>query len=61
MRKDEQARDKMVKDVNVQILLDAVEVRRWAEHFEQVMNMEYQGGKYQCKWRLADAGIGRIE
>ena len=30
----------MVKDVNGQILLDGVEVRRrWAEYFEQVLNV----------------------
>ena len=30
----------MVKDVNSQILRDGVEVRRrWAEHFEQVLNV----------------------
>ena len=30
----------MVKDVNGQILLDGVEVRRrWAEYFEQVLNI----------------------
>ena len=29
----------MVKDVNCQTLLDGVEVRRWAEYFEQVMNV----------------------
>ena len=35
MRKGEQAREEMVKDVNGQILLDGVEVsRRWAEYFE---------------------------
>ena len=40
MRKGEQARDKMVKDVNGQILRDGVEVRiRWAENFEQVLNV----------------------
>ena len=40
MRKDEQARDEMVKDVNGQILRDGVEVRRrWAEYFEQVLNV----------------------
>ena len=39
MKKGEQARDEMVKDVNGQILRDGVEVRRrWAEHFEQVLN-----------------------
>ena len=41
MRKGEQARDEIVTDVNVQILRDGVEVRRrWAEYFEQVMNVE---------------------
>ena len=31
----------MVKDVNGQILRDGVEVRRrWAEYFEQVLNVE---------------------
>ena len=40
MRKDEQARDEMVKDVNGQILRDGLEVRRrWAEYFEQVLNV----------------------
>ena len=40
VRKGEQARDEMVKDVNGQILRDGVEVRRrWAEYFEQVLNM----------------------
>ena len=40
MRKDEQARDDMVKDVNGQILRDGVEVRRRrAEYFEQVLNV----------------------
>ena len=40
MRKGEQAREEMVKDVNDQILRDGVEVRRrWAEHFEQVLNV----------------------
>ena len=35
MRKGEQARDEMIKDVNGQILRDRVEVRRrWAEYFE---------------------------
>ena len=35
----EQAREEMVKDVNGQILLDGVEARRWAEYFEQVLNV----------------------
>ena len=39
MRKGEQAREQMVKDVNGQILRDGVEVRRrWAEYFEQILN-----------------------
>ena len=39
-RKGEQARNEMVKDVNGQILRDAVEVRRrWAEYFDQVLNV----------------------
>ena len=39
MRKGEQAKDKMVKEVNDQVLRDGVEVRRsWAEYFEQVLN-----------------------
>ena len=38
-RKSEQARDEMVKDG--QMLRDGVEVRRrWAEYFEQVLNVE---------------------
>ena len=46
VRKGEQARDEMVKDVNGEILRDGVEVRRrWAEYSEQVLS---QGGKYQC-------------
>ena len=40
MRKSEQARDEMAKDVNGQTLRDGVAVRkRWAEHFEQVLNV----------------------
>ena len=40
MRKGEQAREEMVKDVNGQIMRDGVEVRRrWAEYFEQVLNV----------------------
>ena len=40
MKKGEQARDEMVKDVNGQILRDGVEVRRrWDEYFEQVLNV----------------------
>ena len=58
MRKGEQARDQMVKDVNGQILCDGVEVRRrWAGP----ECGRCQGGKYQCSWELADAGDGRFE
>ena len=40
MRKGEQTREETVKDVNGQILLDDVEVRRrWAEYFEQDLNV----------------------
>ena len=40
MRKGEQTRDEMVKDVNGQILLDGADVRRrWAAYFEQVLNV----------------------
>ena len=40
VRKGEQARDEMVKDVNCQILRYGVEVRnRWAENFGQVLNV----------------------
>ena len=35
MGNDEQAMDEMVKDVNGQILVR----RRWAEYFEQVLNV----------------------
>ena len=41
MRKGAQARDEMVKDVNGQMLREGVEVRRrWAEYFQQVLNVE---------------------
>ena len=41
MRKEDQVRDEMVKDVNGQILRDGVEVkRRWAENFQLVLNVE---------------------
>ena len=41
MRKSEQVKDKMEKDVNGQILRDGVEVRRrWVEHFHQLLNVE---------------------
>ena len=38
--KGEQAREEMVKDVSGQILRDDIEVRRrWAQYFEQVLNV----------------------
>ena len=40
VRKGEQARDEMVKDLNGQILRDGVEVRRRCEeYFEQVLKV----------------------
>ena len=40
VRKCEQAREEMVKDVNGQILRDGVKVRRrWAEYFDQILNV----------------------
>ena len=40
VRKGEQGRNEMVKDVNGQVLRDGLEVRRrWAEYFEQVLNV----------------------
>ena len=40
MKKGEQARDEMVKDVNGQMLSDGIELRKkWAEKFEQVLQM----------------------
>ena len=44
INKGEQARDEMVKDVNGKILRDGVHVRRrWAEYFEQVLNVTDAG------------------
>ena len=38
VRKGEQAREEIIKDVNWQILRNNIEVRkRWAEYFEQVL------------------------
>ena len=34
-----QERDEMVKNVTGQILRDGSEVRRWAQYFEQVLNV----------------------
>ena len=48
VRKWEQARDEMVKDVNGHILRDGVEVRRrWAEYLELVLNV---AGKQISMW-----------
>ena len=74
VRKAEQARDKMVKDVNVQILRDGIEMRRRrAEYFKQVLNVidvrqaninAVADGGCQCSENLqlamADANVGRI-
>ena len=44
MRKSEQARDEMVKDVNGQMLREGVELRRrWAEYFEWVLMWKMSG------------------
>ena len=59
-RKGEQARDVMVKDVNGQILLDGVEVRkRWAEYFEQVLNVadvREANINVVCNWQMPVLG-----
>ena len=62
VRKAEQARDEMVKDVNGQILHDGVEVRRrWAEYFEQVLNVaDVREAKFNINlvgnWRMSVLG-----
>ena len=59
VRKGEQARDEMVKDVNGQILLDGVEVRRrWAEYFEQVLNADVWEANINVvgNWRMPVLG-----
>ena len=61
VRKGEQAREEMVKDVHGQILRDGVEVRRWAQYFKPGISQRCQGCKYQCSWQLVDAGVGRFE
>ena len=63
MRKGEQAREEMVKDVNGQILHDGVELRRrWAEYFEQVLNVaDVREANINIVGILADAGVGRFE
>ena len=64
MRKGEQAKEEMVKDVNGQILRDDVEVRRrLAEYFEPVLNVAdvREVNINVCSWQLADASVGRFE
>ena len=40
VKKGEQAREEMVKDISGRIFRDGVEVRmRWAQYFEQVLNV----------------------
>ena len=39
VRKGEHAKDEIVKDVNAHILHDGIEVRRWAEYCEEVLNV----------------------
>ena len=52
----------MVKDVDGQILLDGVEVRRrWAEYFEQVLNVADVREENINVVDKADAGVGRFE
>ena len=65
-KKGEQARDEMVKDVNGQILRDGVEVRRWAEYFEQILHVAdvreaniNAVGNWLGDW-LGDADVGRF-
>ena len=42
MRKGEQGRNEMIKDMNCQILQGGVDARRrWDEHFEQVLMVDY--------------------
>ena len=52
--------DEMVKDINGQILLDGAEVRRrWAEYFEQVLNVAdvVEANIYIVgKWRMPVLG-----
>ena len=51
VRKGEQARDVMVKDVNCQILCGVEVRRRWAEYFEQVLNVaDVREGSFHVQW-----------
>ena len=63
MRKGEQTREEIVKDVSGQILRDGVEVRRrWAQYFEQVLNVaDVREANINVVGQLADAGVGRFE
>ena len=63
MRKGEQAREEMVKDVNGQTLRDGVEVRRrWAVYFEQVLNVaDVREANINVVGNWRNAGVGRFE
>ena len=39
-KKDEQAEEEIVRDVNGQILPAGLEVSRWTEYFEQLLNVK---------------------
>ena len=56
MKKGEQVRDEMVKNVKGQILRDGVQVRRkWVEYFEQVLNVaDVREAKFNVvrNWRM---------
>ena len=59
MREGEQEREEMVKNDNGQILPVSVEVRRrWAEYFEQVLNV---ADVRDANITVVDAGVGRLE
>ena len=54
VRKGEQARDKLVKDVNGEMLCDGVDVRRRWAHSEVGPECGIcQGGNYQCDWQMS--------
>ena len=57
VRKGEQAREEMVKDVNGQILRDGVEVRRrWEKYFEQVADVREANINVVGNWRMPVLG-----
>ena len=63
VRKREQAKKEMVKDVNGQILCDDIEVRRrWAQYFEKVLNVtDVRKANINVAGKLADASVGRFK